>query len=169
MWIPLSYFFLYRFYQSLTTGKCEQQEFTPAFCDTITSTLVLDMDTTYNIKIVSLMPQIIKVGGRQFSKREQLRTNLSGNTIALYAKEGVCSICAMLKACLATLSVIWSTSTKEFLQPFHAIYISMQHCTSHSVAITPASILASSTSKPHQLLYVECQMSKLLYYIKNVG
>ena len=30
MWIPLSYFFLYRFYQSLTTGKCEQQEFTAA-------------------------------------------------------------------------------------------------------------------------------------------
>ena len=31
VWIPLSYFFLYGFYQSLTTGKCEQQEFTPAF------------------------------------------------------------------------------------------------------------------------------------------
>lgn len=46
------------------------------------------MDTTYNIKTVSLMPQIIKVGGRQFSKREQLRTNLSGNTIALFTSEG---------------------------------------------------------------------------------
>ena len=107
MWIPLSYFFLYRFYQSLTTGKCEQRGFTPVF------SVIHDYITTTRPRP---MPQIIKTSGGIFSKRELLRINPSTSTIEVSTNEG----CSWTQHCVNNSyapSTICSSSVVRFSQP----------------------------------------------------
>ena len=140
VWIPLSYFFLYRFYQSLTTGKCEQQGFTPVF------SVIHDYITTTRSRP---MPQIIKTGGGIFSKRELLRINPSKNTIEVSTNEG----CSWTQHCVNSSyapSTICSSSVVRFSQalPVDSMPPPMlPDCSRPAASATPP-MVTSSTYRP---------------------